>query len=122
MSFHFDFFQFKRIPTESYLCCSHSFAPTNRKPASPSARKTAPLISNISRPISTRSSIPGPTLTDDGETPLGSLVIIEVADRAEAEAFAVGDPYAKAGVFEDVTIKATRQVYPKPDDSSRFKS
>lgn len=55
----------------------------------------------------------GPTLTDDGETPTGSLLIIEVADRAEAEAFAANDPYAKAGVFENVTIKATRQVYPK---------
>lgn len=55
----------------------------------------------------------GPTLTDDGETPTGSIILIEVADRAEAEAFAAGDPYAKAGVFESVTIKATRQVYPK---------
>lgn len=55
----------------------------------------------------------GPTLTDDGETPTGSLIIIDVADRAAAEAFAAGDPYAKAGVFESVTIQATRQVYPK---------
>jgi uncharacterized protein YciI len=55
----------------------------------------------------------GPTLTDDGETPTGSLIILEVADRAAAEAFAAADPYAQAGVFESVTIKATRQVYPK---------
>jgi len=55
----------------------------------------------------------GPTLTDDGQTPTGSLILIEAADRSEAEAFAAGDPYAKAGVFESVTIKATRQVYPK---------
>ncbi len=55
----------------------------------------------------------GPTLTDDGETPTGSLIIVDVADRAAAEAFAAGDPYAKAGVFESVTIKATRQIYPK---------
>lgn len=55
----------------------------------------------------------GPTLTDDGQTPTGSIIIIDVADRAEAEAFAASDPYAKAGCFESVTIKATRQVYPK---------
>jgi uncharacterized protein len=55
----------------------------------------------------------GPTLTDDGETPTGSLLIIDVADKAAAEAFAAGDPYAQAGVFESVTIKATKQVYPK---------
>lgn len=55
----------------------------------------------------------GPTLTDDGGTPTGSLIIIDVADRAAAEAFAAGDPYAKAGVFESVTIQATKQVYPQ---------
>lgn len=55
----------------------------------------------------------GPTLSDNGETPTGSLIIIEVADRAAADEFASNDPYAKAGVFESVTIKATRQVFPK---------
>ena len=55
----------------------------------------------------------GPTLDDSGETPTGSLIILDVPDRAAAEAFAAGDPYARAGVFESVTIQATRQVYPK---------
>ncbi len=55
----------------------------------------------------------GPTLTDDGETPTGSLLIIDVPDKAAAAAFAAADPYALAGVFESVTIKATRQVYPQ---------
>ena len=55
----------------------------------------------------------GPTLTDDGELPTGSLIIINVEDRAAAEAFAAGDPYAQAGVFESVSIQATRQVYPR---------
>ena len=55
----------------------------------------------------------GPTLTDDGESPTGSLIIINVEDRAAAEAFAAGDPYAQAGVFESVSIQATRQVYPR---------
>ena len=55
----------------------------------------------------------GPTLDDSGETPTGSLLIIEAADRAAAEAFAAADPYAKAGVFEKAIIKATKQVFPK---------
>src|SRR3546814_2105523 len=50
----------------------------------------------------------GPLLGDDGTTVLGSLLVIEAADRAAAEAFAAGDPYAKAGLFESVTIKAFR--------------
>ncbi len=54
----------------------------------------------------------GPILGDDGETVLGSMLVIEAADRAEAEAFAAGDPYAKAGLFESVTISAYKKVFP----------
>ncbi|MBG89395.1 MAG: hypothetical protein CMO80_21210 [Verrucomicrobiales bacterium] len=54
----------------------------------------------------------GPLL-DENDSPIGSLIVIEVADRAAAEAFSVGDPYAKEGAFENVEIVATRQVFPK---------
>lgn len=56
--------------------------------------------------------VAGPLLADDGVTVLGSLLIIEAADRAAAEAFAAGDPYAKAGLFESVTIRAFKKVLP----------
>jgi hypothetical protein len=52
----------------------------------------------------------GPVLDAEGN-PNGSLLVVDVADRAAAEALAAGDPYAKAGVFESVTIRAFRQVY-----------
>ena len=42
----------------------------------------------------------GPTLADDGTTMNGSLIVMDLADLAEAKAFAAGDPYAKAGLFE----------------------
>jgi len=49
----------------------------------------------------------GPLLSDgENPAPEGSLLIIEVADRAAAEDFANNDPYAKAGLFETVEIKA----------------
>ncbi len=35
----------------------------------------------------------------------GSVLIIEVHDRKEAEDFVANDPYVKAGVFADVQIK-----------------
>jgi uncharacterized protein len=54
----------------------------------------------------------GPMLSDDGAAMLGSVLIIEAADRAAAEAFAAADPYAKAGLFESVTIKAFKKVFP----------
>jgi uncharacterized protein YciI len=31
-------------------------------------------------------------------------MIVEVADRAAAEAFSLGDPYRKAGLFERVEL------------------
>ena len=52
----------------------------------------------------------GPVLDAEGN-PNGSLLVVDVADRAAAEALTAGDPYAKAGVFESVTIRAFRQVF-----------
>jgi uncharacterized protein len=51
----------------------------------------------------------GPLLDAEGQ-PKGSLLVLDVTDRAAAEAFAANDPYAKAGVFADVTITAFRPV------------
>ena len=53
----------------------------------------------------------GPTL--NGDTPNGSVIIIELDDLEAAQAFAEGDPYSKAGVFESVSIKSWKKVFPK---------
>ena len=53
----------------------------------------------------------GPLL-DSAEQMCGSVVILDVADRAEAEAFAAGDPYAKAGLFAEVTIDHWNKLLP----------
>ena len=52
----------------------------------------------------------GPTLDLDGR-PCGSVLIIDVEDRAAAEGFASSDPYAKAGLFESTVIRAFRTVF-----------
>jgi uncharacterized protein len=51
----------------------------------------------------------GPMFDDDGKM-CGSLIVVQVEDRVAAEAFAAGDPYAKAGLFEQVTITAMKPV------------
>lgn len=51
----------------------------------------------------------GPFLNDQGEMS-GSLVVLEVPDRASAEAWAAADPYAKAGLFAKVRIEAWKKV------------
>jgi uncharacterized protein YciI len=55
----------------------------------------------------------GAHLADDLQTPTASLLIVDVKDRAEAEAFAAADPYAQAGLFQSVTITPWRRVFPK---------
>lgn len=52
----------------------------------------------------------GPLLDPEGK-PAGSLLVVEAADRAAAEAFAAGDPYAKAGLFESVVVRPFRTVF-----------
>ena len=49
----------------------------------------------------------GPFLDPDGAM-AGSLLIVEAADLAAATAFAEADPYALAGLFERVEIRAWR--------------
>lgn len=49
----------------------------------------------------------GPLLDDAGEM-CGSLLILDVADRAEAEAFAAADPYQLGGVFARTELKAVK--------------
>jgi uncharacterized protein YciI len=59
-----------------------------------------------------RVSLAGPMLSDDGESMVGSMLIIEAESADEIEAIAAGDPYALAGLFEKVTIRPFRQVIP----------
>lgn len=46
----------------------------------------------------------GPLVEDDGETPKGSLFVIDGPDRAAVERFNAGDPYQAAGIWKDVAI------------------
>jgi hypothetical protein len=50
--------------------------------------------------------------SDDGNSMTGSLLIMDFPDRAAVEAFAAGDPYAAAGLFESVVIRRWKKVLP----------
>jgi len=51
----------------------------------------------------------GPFLDPDG-TMCGSLVVLDVPDRAAAEGWAAADPYAMAELFAKVRIEEWRKV------------
>ncbi|OOG71975.1 hypothetical protein B0E45_09500 [Sinorhizobium sp. A49] len=56
----------------------------------------------------------GPFLGDDGK-PTGSLVIVKAETIDDARAIAEADPYAKAGLFSNVEIKAFNWVFNNPE-------
>jgi uncharacterized protein len=51
----------------------------------------------------------GTLIADDGETPIGSLFVVEAKDRAAVEAFRRSDPYHVNGVWETVEIHSYRK-------------
>ncbi len=51
----------------------------------------------------------GPLLAPEGGM-IGSLVVLDVPDMATAEEWAANDPYAKAGLFESVTLTEWKKV------------
>jgi uncharacterized protein len=52
----------------------------------------------------------GPTLTDDGERPTGSVHIVDRPDPAAARAFAFDEPNYQAGVYRDVLLRRWRNL------------
>jgi uncharacterized protein YciI len=44
----------------------------------------------------------GTLVGDDGETPVGSIFVVDAADRAAVDAFTRSDPYEQNGVWDRV--------------------
>lgn len=53
----------------------------------------------------------GPLIDLEGE-PMGSLLLVDVADRRGAYRIAADDPYSLAGLFATVSITEWRKVLP----------
>ena len=56
----------------------------------------------------------GPFL-DENEKPFGSLMVIEAADLAEAQAMAASDPFAREKVFASYEVKRWNWGINNPD-------
>ena len=57
----------------------------------------------------------GALLEDDGATRTGSVLIINVPDRAAADAFSANEPFRKAGLFSSVKVSRMRRGQWNPD-------
>ena len=58
-------------------------------------------------------ALAGPLLDED-DKPVGSVVIVQAADRAAADEIANADPYVAAGVLELVSVRRYRIAAMKP--------
>jgi hypothetical protein len=52
----------------------------------------------------------GPTLSGDGDTPTGSVHIVDLPDPAAARTFAFDEPNYQAGVYRDVLLRRWRNT------------
>ncbi|MFJ8540285.1 YciI family protein [Streptomyces sp. NPDC093591] len=52
----------------------------------------------------------GPTFAADGETPTGSVHIVDLPDHAAARAFAFDEPNYQAGAYRDVLLRRWRNL------------
>jgi uncharacterized protein YciI len=70
----------------------------------------------------------GPTFADDGETPTGSVHIVDLPDAAAARTFAFDEPNYQAGVYRDVLLRRWRNTLGRtmwefpggPSDGNRY--
>jgi uncharacterized protein len=53
----------------------------------------------------------GGALLDDEGKQIGSMLIIDVADQAAADAFAIADPFVEADLFANTSVRPFRQVF-----------
>ncbi len=53
----------------------------------------------------------GPLIDAEGN-PCGSVIILEASDLAAASQIAHGDPYLTEGIFAEVEVFETKQVFP----------
>jgi len=57
----------------------------------------------------------GATLADADDTRTGSVLIINVPNRAAADAFAEGEPFRRDGLFSQYTVTRMRRGQWNPD-------
>ena len=56
--------------------------------------------------IRDRTAFSGPLLADDGETMVGSLMVMDFPDRGGVKAWLADEPYNRGGLFASVAIYA----------------
>jgi uncharacterized protein len=63
--------------------------------------------------VADRIAFAGPLLTDDGVTMIGSLLVIDFADRSAANAWLAHEPFTRAGLYARSEIHPFANLWPQ---------
>jgi uncharacterized protein YciI len=63
--------------------------------------------------VAERIAFAGPLTSDDGQTMLGSLLVIDFADRAAALAWLAQEPFTGAGLYGATQVHAFQNLWPQ---------
>ena len=63
--------------------------------------------------VADRLAFAGPLLADDGQTMVGSLLVIDFADRATALAWLSAEPFTRAGLYASSQVHVFRNLWPQ---------
>jgi hypothetical protein len=63
--------------------------------------------------VAERIAFAGPLVHDDGQTMLGSLLVIDFPDRAAAHAWLADEPFTRAGLYASTTVHAFVNLWPQ---------
>ena len=63
--------------------------------------------------VAERIAFAGPLLADDGQTMIGSLLVIDFPDRAAAMAWLSSEPFTRAGLYAASQVHAFRNLWPQ---------
>lgn len=63
--------------------------------------------------VAGRIAFAGPLTEDDGQTMIGSLLVIDFDNRAAAEQWAAEEPFTKAGVYQTMSILPFTNLWPQ---------
>lgn len=63
--------------------------------------------------VADRIAFAGPLTKDDGQTMLGSLLVIDFESREAAERWMADEPFTKAGLYQSVSVLPFTNLWPQ---------
>lgn len=92
------------------LFCFHM---TDRPDAGDLRQRVRPAHKAYLAQVQDRIAWAGPLLQDDGQTMLGSLLVLDFASRADADAWLAQEPFHQAGLYGQVQLHAFTNLWPQ---------